>query len=168
MIRSLFLAGVNKETNQTTLLEFCVCFCQISSGASAMQIFDSWVGCLCPEDYKEFVLPYMKKITSSIKEYTSVPIILFGVQTQHLFNLIKEAGSHVIGVDWRSDIHNVWKNELKLCELYQYYGGSSVSLSLLPKSNKFNNDFFGIEKIINNRVNVIGDIELLNIYRMCI
>ena len=85
---------------------------QISSGASAMQIFDSWVGCLNRDDYKEYVLPYMKKITGAIKAHTSVPVILFGVQTQHLFSLIKEAGSDVIGVDWRSEIHNVWKNEL--------------------------------------------------------
>ena len=85
---------------------------QISSGASAIQIFDSWVGCLNCEDYNKFVLPYMKKIISVLKEFTDVPIILFGVQTQHLFSLIKEAGSHVVGVDWRSDIYNVWKNEL--------------------------------------------------------
>jgi len=82
---------------------------QIDNGASVVQIFDSWVGCLSYEDYKVFVLPHMKQMLHQIKSHSSTPVILFGVGTAHLLELMKEADSDVIGLDWRVDIKEEWK-----------------------------------------------------------
>ena len=99
---------MNKLSN--LLIDYCEY--QIKSGASAIQIFDSWVGSLSLEDYDFFVMPYMKKIIQKLKSNYDVPIIVFGVQTQHLMSSLKKTESDVVGVDWRSDIHDVWKNDL--------------------------------------------------------
>ncbi len=80
---------------------------QIKAGADAVQLFDSWVGCLSRDDYKEFVLPHMKKLISGIKKDT--PVIQFGTGTAALLDLVKDAGSQVIGFDWRVDIAEAWK-----------------------------------------------------------
>lgn len=80
---------------------------QIKAGADAVQLFDSWVGCLSGDDYKEFVLPHMKKLISGIKKDT--PVIQFGTGTAALLDLIKDSGSQVIGLDWRVDIAKAWK-----------------------------------------------------------
>jgi uroporphyrinogen decarboxylase len=80
---------------------------QIDSGADAVQIFDSWVGCLSPEDYRDFVLPYMKKLIQGIRP--GVPVIHFGTGTASLLDLMKEAGSSVIGLDWRIELDKAWK-----------------------------------------------------------
>lgn len=80
---------------------------QIEFGANAVQIFDSWVGCLSHDDYKKFVLPYMKKLVAGIKK--NVPVIVFGTNTSSFLELIKETGCSVVGVDWRVDIYDAWK-----------------------------------------------------------
>jgi len=80
---------------------------QIKAGADAVQLFDSWVGCLSRDDYKEFVLPHMKKIISEIHKDT--PVIHFGTGTGALLDLIKESGSQVIGLDWRVDLAKAWR-----------------------------------------------------------
>ena len=80
---------------------------QIKAGADAVQLFDSWVGCLSRDDYKEFVLPHMKKLISGIKKDT--PVIQFGTGTAALLDLVKDARSQVIGFDWRVDIAEAWK-----------------------------------------------------------
>ncbi|MBI4412363.1 MAG: uroporphyrinogen decarboxylase [Deltaproteobacteria bacterium] len=72
---------------------------QIEAGADLLQIFDSWVGCLSPEDYAQYVLPHTKRLISGMKK--NVPIIHFGTGTATLLELQKKAGGHVIGVDWR-------------------------------------------------------------------
>ncbi len=79
---------------------------QISAGADAVQIFDSWVGCLSPDDYREHVLPYMKNMINSIEKET--PIIHFGTDTAGLIELMREAGGNVIGLDWRVDLKDAW------------------------------------------------------------
>ncbi len=80
---------------------------QIKAGADAVQLFDSWVGCLSPDDYKDFVLPHMKKLVGSITK--DVPVIHFGTGTGALLELMKESGSPVIGFDWRVDLGETWK-----------------------------------------------------------
>ena len=80
---------------------------QIKAGADAVQLFDSWVGCLSRDDYKEFVLPHMKKLISKIHKDT--PVIHFGTGTGSLLDLIKESGSQVIGLDWRVDLAKAWR-----------------------------------------------------------
>jgi uroporphyrinogen decarboxylase len=79
---------------------------QISAGADAVQLFDSWVGCLSPDDYREYVLPHMRQLIRSLKP--GVPVIHFGTNTSSLLELIKEAGGNVIGLDWRVDLREAW------------------------------------------------------------
>ncbi|MEU7000525.1 uroporphyrinogen decarboxylase [Nonomuraea sp. NPDC046570] len=71
---------------------------QVRAGASAIQLFDSWVGAVAPDDYREFVLPYTRRIFEGLGE---VPRIHFGVGTGELLGLLGEAGADVVGVDWR-------------------------------------------------------------------
>ncbi len=73
---------------------------QISAGASAVQLFDSWAGILSPEDYRRNVLPYSRQIFTAVAA-TGVPSIHFGVGTGELLGLLGEAGADVVGVDWR-------------------------------------------------------------------
>ncbi len=80
---------------------------QIKAGADVVQLFDSWVGCLSRDDYKEFVLPHMKKLISKIDK--DAPVIHFGTGTGALLDLIKESGSQVIGLDWRVDLAKAWR-----------------------------------------------------------
>ncbi|MBI3599892.1 MAG: uroporphyrinogen decarboxylase [Nitrospinae bacterium] len=81
---------------------------QIHAGAQAVQLFDSWVGCLSPGDYKEFAAPYSKKIIDALK-LDSVPIIHFGTDSSNILEAMKDAGGDVIGVDWRIDLDIAWK-----------------------------------------------------------
>jgi uroporphyrinogen decarboxylase len=73
---------------------------QIEAGASAVQLFDSWVGALAPADYRRSVLPASAGVFSAVARY-GVPRIHFGVGTGELLGLLGEAGADVVGVDWR-------------------------------------------------------------------
>lgn len=73
---------------------------QIEAGASAVQLFDSWVGALAPADYTRSVLPASKKVFDAVAPY-GVPRIHFGVGTGEVLGLMGEAGADVVGVDWR-------------------------------------------------------------------
>jgi uroporphyrinogen decarboxylase len=79
---------------------------QTRHGAQAVQVFDSWVGILSTRDYREYVLPHMKRLFASLDR--SVPSIHFGVGTYHLLSSMREAGGDVIGVDWRVPIDEAW------------------------------------------------------------
>lgn len=79
---------------------------QIAAGAQAVQVFDSWVGCLSPEDYKQYVQPYTKRVFDSIKG--NVPKIHFGTGTATLLELMRDAGGDVIGCDWRIGLDDAW------------------------------------------------------------
>lgn len=80
---------------------------QIDAGAQAIQIFDSWVGCLSPDDYREFVLPHTRAVIQNIKP--GVPVIHFGTGTATLLELMREAGGDVIGLDWRVRLDEGWR-----------------------------------------------------------
>lgn len=71
---------------------------QIDAGIEAMQLFDSWAGYLTERDYREFVLPYSAEILTSVKD---IPRIHFGVGTGEILGAMSEAGSEVMGIDWR-------------------------------------------------------------------
>jgi uroporphyrinogen decarboxylase len=81
---------------------------QAQAGAQALQLFDSWAGCLSPEDYREHVLPYSRRAIE-IASQAQVPIIHFSTHTSGILDLIKEAGGDVIGVDWRITLEHAWK-----------------------------------------------------------
>ena len=80
---------------------------QIRAGAQAVQMFDSWVGVLSPQDYARFVLPYSQKVLKAV-EATQVPVIHFGTNTATLLPLMKQAGGTVIGLDWRMPLDQGW------------------------------------------------------------
>jgi len=73
---------------------------QIESGASAVQLFDSWAGALSPLDYERYVLPHSRKVFESIADL-DVPMIHFGVGTGELLPLMEQAGPTVMGIDFR-------------------------------------------------------------------
>ena len=79
---------------------------QIAAGAQAVQLFDSWVGCLSPDDYREFVLPHTRAVIQNITP--GVPVIHFGTGTAALLELMREAGGDVIGLDWRVRLDEGW------------------------------------------------------------
>lgn len=81
---------------------------QIDAGADAVQLFDSWVGCLGREDYRQYVLPYTQKVISSLRPQT--PVLHFGTMTGSLLDLMRDAGGDVIGLDWRVDLDEAWNH----------------------------------------------------------
>lgn len=76
---------------------------QVKAGASAIQIFDSWVGALNVADYRIFIKPVMTRIFSELRE-TGVPLITFGVGASHLVNEWHDLPVDVVGLDWRLSI----------------------------------------------------------------
>ena len=81
---------------------------QIEAGAQAVQLFDSWVGCLSPDDYCEYVLPHSQFVLRAVRA-TGVPAIHFGTDTAMLILWMKTAGGDVIGLDWRTPLDLAWK-----------------------------------------------------------
>lgn len=73
---------------------------QIQAGASAVQVFDSWIGALTPEEYELYVMPHARSIFDGIADL-HVPRIHFGVGTSELLGLMAQTGPEVLGVDWR-------------------------------------------------------------------
>jgi uroporphyrinogen decarboxylase len=80
---------------------------QIAAGAQCVQLFDSWVGCLGPDDYRRYVLPYLSEIIRGITP--GVPVINFATGNPALLPLLTEAGGDVIGIDWRVRLDDAWK-----------------------------------------------------------
>jgi len=81
---------------------------QVRAGADAIQIFDSWVGCLSVEDYRRYVLPHVMGMVKDLKK-TGVPIIYFGTDSATLLPSMKETGADVIGLDWRIPLDEGWQ-----------------------------------------------------------
>lgn len=80
---------------------------QIEAGAQAVQVFDSWVGVLTPQDYQEYVLPYSKRIFDALAS-SGVPRIHFGTGTATLLESMQDAGGDVLGIDWRVPLSQAW------------------------------------------------------------
>ena len=79
---------------------------QVSHGVDAVQLFDSWVGCLSPEDYRTYVSRYTKEIMSSVDG--RVPRIHFCANSAHLLEDFVETGADVLSVDWRVPLAGAW------------------------------------------------------------
>lgn len=79
---------------------------QIEAGADVVQLFDSWVGALSPDDYVRSVQPYTRRIFTALG--SAVPMIHFGVDTATLLDAMKTDGATVIGVDWRTPLDDAW------------------------------------------------------------
>jgi uroporphyrinogen decarboxylase len=76
---------------------------QVAAGAQALQIFDSWIGCVTPEDYREYILPYCQKVMNALKDL-DVPVINFSTGTSSMLDVIAQAGGDVMSFDWRINI----------------------------------------------------------------
>ncbi|HEY6565266.1 MAG TPA: uroporphyrinogen decarboxylase, partial [Pirellulaceae bacterium] len=80
---------------------------QIRAGAQCVQLFDSWVGCLSPEDYRRYVLPYVSDVVANLAP--GVPVIQFATGNPALLPLLVESNPTVVGVDWRISLDDAWK-----------------------------------------------------------
>jgi uroporphyrinogen decarboxylase len=80
--------------------------CQIAAGAQAVQLFDSWAGCLTPNDYEHFVQPYTKAVIDAVTP--GVPVINFSTGTTGLLKQIRASGGNVIAIDWRVNLDEAW------------------------------------------------------------
>jgi uroporphyrinogen decarboxylase len=94
---------------------------QIRAGAQAVQLFDSWVGCLSPSQYQQYVLPHVKRIFSALK-IDNVPRIHFGTHTAGILADFANVDCEVIGVDWR----------MTLTDAKIHTGGKSIQGNLDP------------------------------------
>lgn len=82
---------------------------QVRAGADAIQVFDSWVGCLSREDYRRYVLPRTFELIQAVKRL-GAPVIYFGTETTALLASMQETGADVIGVDWRIPLEEAWRS----------------------------------------------------------
>lgn len=80
---------------------------QIAAGCQAVQIFDSWAGCLSPEDYQQYVQPYTAKLVAGVQDHA--PVINFLTGNPALLGLQRQAGGQVFGVDWRINLADAWE-----------------------------------------------------------
>ena len=87
------------------LTEFALA--QHEAGAGAIQVFDSWVGSLGPEDYERYVLPYSARLLSGLRD-AGIPTIHFGTGNPRLLPLLAQAGGDAIGLDWRIPLDEGW------------------------------------------------------------
>ncbi|MBA4031593.1 MAG: uroporphyrinogen decarboxylase [Planctomyces sp.] len=80
---------------------------QAQAGCQAVQLFDSWAGCLSPSDYRTYVLPHTKSVIDAVQG--RVPVINFMTGNPALLAMQYEAGGDLLGIDWRQEIGDVWK-----------------------------------------------------------
>ncbi len=80
---------------------------QVEAGADVVQLFDSWVGCLSVDDYREYVLPYSKRLIRAVQAH-GVPVIHFATESASLLETMEQAGAAVLGVDWRIRLDEAW------------------------------------------------------------
>ena len=103
---------------------------QVAAGAAIVQVFDSWVGALGPDDYRESVLPHSRRVFKSLKS----PAIHFGTGTAPLLELMRDAGGDVIGLDWRVDLADARR---RLGEAVAVQGNLDPTSLLLPRPQLF-------------------------------
>jgi uroporphyrinogen decarboxylase len=82
---------------------------QVIAGADTIQIFDSWVGCLSVEDYRQYALPRTTELIKALQK-TGVPIIYFATDSATLLPSMKQTGAEVIGLDWRIPLDEGWRS----------------------------------------------------------
>lgn len=93
-----------QEKLSAMLVEYLVM--QVEAGASALQIFDSWLGQLSPLQYQRYVEPYLKQIISDVRKRCTVPILFFSTGTAGLYPYFSALDIDVLGVDWRIDFNH--------------------------------------------------------------
>ncbi|NWF79040.1 MAG: uroporphyrinogen decarboxylase [Chloroflexi bacterium] len=88
---------------------------QVQAGADVVQIFDSWVGALAPDDFREYVLPYLQRVISDFRAafaptaaQPAPPVVYFGTDLNGMLPLLRETGADVLGLDWRIRLDDGW------------------------------------------------------------
>ena len=98
-----------KLLDKLVIVLVAYCKQQVDAGADVIQIFDSWVGSLGVEDYRDYVQPVTKRLVRAVQEM-GVPVIYFGVDTASLLPAMRETGADVIGLDWRTPLDEGWRS----------------------------------------------------------
>jgi uroporphyrinogen decarboxylase len=100
------------------IIEVLVPYCaqQVEAGADVIQVFDSWVGSLSVEDYREFVLPLTTRFIRRVQSL-GVPVIYFGVDTASLLPAMRTTGADVLGLDWRIPLDTAWASIDHACAI---------------------------------------------------
>jgi uroporphyrinogen decarboxylase len=81
---------------------------QVAAGADVVQIFDSWAGALAPDDYREYVLPYVQRAVRATQATTGAPVVYFGTDMNGMLPMLRETGADVLGLDWRITLADGW------------------------------------------------------------
>jgi len=81
---------------------------QVEAGAEAVQLFDSWAGCLAADDYARQVMPYSRRLIQAVQA-RGVPVIHFATNSAGLLGAMQEAGAEVLGIDWRLPLARAWE-----------------------------------------------------------
>jgi uroporphyrinogen decarboxylase len=81
---------------------------QAEAGAAALQLFDSWAGCLSEEDYRRYALPHTRRLVQAV-EARGVPVIHFATGAAGLLRAMQEAGASILGIDWRIPLGRAWE-----------------------------------------------------------
>jgi len=81
---------------------------QINAGAKAVQVFDTWAGCLSPGDYEKHVLPYTRRVIEGITD-KSVPVIHYLNGNPALLDVLGQVGADIISLDWRVYLDEAWQ-----------------------------------------------------------
>ena len=79
---------------------------QLAAGCQAVQIFDSWAGCLSPADYRDFALPHTRRLIELVEPHG--PVINFLTGNPALLPLQRQGGGAVMGLDWRVELGDAW------------------------------------------------------------
>src|SRR5215468_1708659 len=87
---------------------------QIRAGADVVQVFDSWVGSLTLEDYRQYVLLHTRMLIQELKQ-TGAPVIYFGTDSATLLTSMQETGVDVMGLDWRIPLDEGWNLLRRRC-----------------------------------------------------
>lgn len=107
-------AAWHELMDKLTQLVTAYLLAQIEAGANAVQLFDSWAGSLAPDDYEQFVLPYVQRTIAAVNAAVNsdapatIPIIYFGVEMSGMLPVLRHIGADVIGLDWRIRLDDGW------------------------------------------------------------
>ncbi|MCA9319425.1 MAG: uroporphyrinogen decarboxylase [Planctomycetes bacterium] len=75
---------------------------QIEAGAAAVQIFDSWGGCLGADDYRAFSDPWTRRLIDAVADL-GAPVVSYVNGGGHLLEILADSGAEVVSLDWRVD-----------------------------------------------------------------
>jgi uroporphyrinogen decarboxylase len=101
-------AAWNSLLEKLVVVLIAYCRLQVQAGADVIQIFDSWVGSLAPNDYRDFAFEASRRLVQAVQAM-GVPVIYFGVETAGLLQEMTATGADVIGLDWRQPLDEGWR-----------------------------------------------------------